>query len=297
MLLKQSTARNVVVFAVDSVDNVTGKSGLTLTVTASKNGAAFASISPTQTDLGNGFYNLALTSSHTDTLGDLIIAMTGTAAIIQPISRQVVVELPGVSAAEITAIKAKTDNLPSDPADASDVAGSFSTVNSTLSTIAGYLDTEIAAIKAKTDNLPSDPADASDIDAATDAIIALIGTPAGASVSVDIAAVKVDSAAIKAKTDNLPTDPAAQDIAKNTQFANFKFQMIDTDGDPATGLTVTAQRSIDGGALATCSNAVAEISNGLYKITLSAADLNGDVVALRFSATGAVDQVILLTPR
>lgn len=37
---------------------------------------------------------------------------------------------------------------------------------STLSTIAGYLDTEIAAIKAKTDNLPSDPADASDVAAA-----------------------------------------------------------------------------------------------------------------------------------
>lgn len=54
---------------------------------------------------------------------------------------------------EIAAIKAKTDNLPSDPADASDIASAFSTVNSTLTTIAGYLDTEIAAIKAKTDGL------------------------------------------------------------------------------------------------------------------------------------------------
>jgi ActR/RegA family two-component response regulator len=54
---------------------------------------------------------------------------------------------------EVAAIKAKTDNLPSDPADASDIAGAFSTVNSTLSTIAGYIDTEVAAIKAKTDQL------------------------------------------------------------------------------------------------------------------------------------------------
>jgi len=54
---------------------------------------------------------------------------------------------------EVAAIKAKTDNLPSDPADASDISGAFSTVNSTLGTIAGYLDTEIAAIKAKTDQL------------------------------------------------------------------------------------------------------------------------------------------------
>jgi hypothetical protein len=60
------------------------------------------------------------------------------------------------------AIKLKTDNLPSDPADASDIVASFSTVNSSLSTIAGYIDTEVAAIKAKTDNLPLAPAATSD---------------------------------------------------------------------------------------------------------------------------------------
>lgn len=59
---------------------------------------------------------------------------------------------------EVATIKAKTDNLPSDPADASDIASSFSTVNSTLATVAGYLDTEIAAIKAKTDLIPASPA-------------------------------------------------------------------------------------------------------------------------------------------
>jgi ActR/RegA family two-component response regulator len=64
---------------------------------------------------------------------------------------------------EVAAIKAKTDNLPSDPADASDIAASFSTVNGTLATITGYLDTEVAAIKAKTDNLPAAPAAVSDI--------------------------------------------------------------------------------------------------------------------------------------
>ncbi len=67
---------------------------------------------------------------------------------------------------DIAAVKAKTDNLPSDPADASDIAGAFSTVNSTLSTIAGYVDTEVAAIKAKTDNLPASPAAVSDIPSA-----------------------------------------------------------------------------------------------------------------------------------
>lgn len=52
---------------------------------------------------------------------------------------------------QVALVKAKTDLLPSDPADASDIAAAFATVNSTLSTIAGYIDTEVAAIKAKTD--------------------------------------------------------------------------------------------------------------------------------------------------
>ena len=46
----------------------------------------------------------------------------------------------------IAAIKAKTDNLPSDPADASDIASSFTTVNSKLDAIDDFLDTEVAAI-------------------------------------------------------------------------------------------------------------------------------------------------------
>jgi hypothetical protein len=96
---------------------------------------------------------------------------------------------------DTAAIKLKTDNLPVDPADASDIAASFSSIASTLATIASYIDTEVAAIKAKTDNLPADPASASTVATATTAI-------------------KGDTAAIKLKTDNLPADPAdASDVA------------------------------------------------------------------------------------
>lgn len=76
----QNVARNVSVLAVDETDHITGLAGLTLTITASKDGAAFASISPTVTDRGNGWYNIALTSSHCDTLGDLAIHATATGA-------------------------------------------------------------------------------------------------------------------------------------------------------------------------------------------------------------------------
>ena len=78
--LKQSTAANVMVFMTDSTDHVTGKTGLTLTITASKDGVAFASISPTVTERGDGWYNLALTTAHTDTLGDLALHVTATGA-------------------------------------------------------------------------------------------------------------------------------------------------------------------------------------------------------------------------
>lgn len=78
--LKQSTAYELMVFMTDSSDHLTGKTGLTLTITASKAGGAFASITPTVTERSNGWYDLSLTTSHTDTLGDLALHITGTGA-------------------------------------------------------------------------------------------------------------------------------------------------------------------------------------------------------------------------
>lgn len=58
---------------------------------------------------------------------------------------------------EVAAIKAKTDNLPADPADASDIAASLATITGYIDTevaaILAAVDTEVAAIKAKTDSL------------------------------------------------------------------------------------------------------------------------------------------------
>lgn len=95
----------------------------------------------------------------------------------------------------LTKATAIDGRLPSDPSDASDIASAFGTVNSTLATIAAYLDTEVLAILAKVNNLPSDPADASDVASLIGAVSALV-------------------TAVKARTDNLPTDPAdASDVA------------------------------------------------------------------------------------
>jgi hypothetical protein len=177
--ISQSKAANVMVFMTDSSDHITGKAGLTLTVTSSKDGAAFASISPTVTERGSGWYNVALTSSHTDTLGDLALHITSTGA---------------------------------------------------------------------------DP---------TDVLISVIS--------------------------NLPAG-----IKRNTALSNFMFLMVDSTDHVSgkTGLTVTAQRSLDGASFAACANSVSEVGNGLYRINLVAGDLDADIITLRFTATGADPRVI-----
>lgn len=58
----------------------------------------------------------------------------------------------------VALVKAKTDNLPSDPADASVIVAAFAATDSAVATLTAYVDTEVAAIKAKTDNLPASPA-------------------------------------------------------------------------------------------------------------------------------------------
>ncbi len=78
----------------------------------------------------------------------------------------------------------------------------------------------------------------------------------------------------------------------NTALNNFEFVLVDSSGVPVTGRTVTATRSIDGGAVSACANSVTEVSNGIYTINLATTDLNGAVITLRFTATGAQDRLI-----
>lgn len=128
------------------------------------------------------------------------------------------------------------------------------------------------------------PFPGADIDAAistraTQAQILSDATPfAGASI-----------AAIKAKTDNLP-----ESFKKNTAFNDFEFLMVLASDhvSPATGLTVSASRSIDGGAFAACANGVTEVGNGIYKLNLATTDLNGNFITFRFTAATADDTLV-----
>jgi hypothetical protein len=116
-----------------------------------------------------------------------------------------------------------------------------------------------------------------------------------ASVCTEARLAELDSANLPTTIDNILTDTAAIEFKKNTAYSNFMILMTDsTDDDPATGLTVSGTRSIDGAAFAALANSITEVSGGWYKVDLAAADLNGDSIAIRFTATGANDLNIFI---
>lgn len=79
LILKQSTARNIMLKVFLASDHITAATGKTLTVTASKDGGAFAAIGGTVTEISSGWYKVALTTTDVNTLGTLIIRATASA--------------------------------------------------------------------------------------------------------------------------------------------------------------------------------------------------------------------------
>jgi hypothetical protein len=85
------------VFMTDSSDHVAGKTGATLTISLSKNGGAFASITPTVTERGDGWYSLALTATHTNTIGDFVLHITASGADPTDLREEVSAAVPDVN--------------------------------------------------------------------------------------------------------------------------------------------------------------------------------------------------------
>ncbi len=108
---------------------------------------------------------------------------------------------------------------------------------------------------------------------------------------LDAANLPANIDAIKAKTDNQPAG-----VPKNVALSNFMFLMMDSTDHitPKTGLTVVEEISKDGAAFAACTNAFSEISDGLYKINLTQAEMNADIIVLKFTASGADDRFLTI---
>lgn len=97
--------------------------------------------------------------------------------------------------------------------------------------------------------------------------------------------------AVKAQTDDLPSG-----IPKNVALGNFQFLVVLSSDHvtPATGKTIVSQISKDGGAFADTSNSVAEIGSGMYKIDLIQAEMNADMLTLKFTETDCDQRTITI---
>jgi len=153
---------------------------------------------PAVSEVGGGLYKF--TSTPTEAIG---VVVDGGAMLVNPERYKVMQITPHDadldaqvstrgSQTDLTAIKTKTDNLPSDPASNTQVNTRLATSGYTAPDNAG-----ISAVKAKTDNLPADPASNTQVN--TRLAAASYAAPDNAGIG-----------AIKAKTDNLPAAPASE---------------------------------------------------------------------------------------
>ena len=222
-LLKQSTGYTRSFKLVSSTDHLSAKTSASPTVNISKAGGAFATSTNAAVEIANGWYKVTLTTTETNTLGDLAFYITASGADDTDFCDQVVVDLPGATVSSVTGA---------------------------VGSVTGAVGSVTAGVTVTTNN--------------------------------DKTGYSLTAGQL------LP--------AKNAGLNNFEFYLTSSTDhiSPATGATVTAQRSIDGGAFASCANSVAEVSNGVYKINLAASDLNGTVITLRFTATTADTRILTL---
>jgi hypothetical protein len=141
---------------------------------------------PTVSEIGGGFYKFTANPAEA-----LVVRMNGGGTLAEADKYKVMQITPHDgdldaqvstrgSQEDLTAVKARTDNLPNDPA-------SNAQVNTRLAA-ADYTapdNTGISAIKSKTENLPSDPADQSQVETAI--TLAVSGLAAEANVQVHVA--------------------------------------------------------------------------------------------------------------
>lgn len=109
------TTHPIMVLMIDSSDHVSPKTGLTLTVTRSKNGSAYASWSGSTAEIANGVYKLTAASGDVDTAGELWVHVTASGADPVDLGRVIVAYDPysatslGLSAMPIDMTQTVTD--------------------------------------------------------------------------------------------------------------------------------------------------------------------------------------------
>lgn len=365
--IKQSSAAiDLVFYLVDSTDHVTPKTGVTATVTLSKNGAAFAAPSGAVTEISGGFYKVAANATDSNTLGMLALKATGTGADPAALPFAVVANIQsdthgliGATGSGLTSLAPAATALSTATwtgtiagridatisSRSSHAAADVWTVGTRSLTTFGTLVADIwasatrtlsafaftptpsnaadtTAIKAKTDNLPAAPAATGDIPSAAaittavwaagtrslttfGTLVADIWASATRTLSAfaftPTPANAADTTAIKAKTDNLPADPADQSLL--TASINSAISAVDSQGDAImdrlgapVGATISADIAAieggEGGGGATAS----EIADAVCDELLAAHVIAGSVGAALAAASASGDPWATVIP-
>lgn len=213
MLVKQSdTTKPIEFLMIDSADHISGKTGLTVTVTLSKNGGAFGAAAGTVAEISAGWYKLTPTSADTGTLGGLQLHATAIGADPTDKDCLVVAFDPydpvryGLTALPNAAAGAN-GGLPTGNASGQVAVASFA--NNALTAAAINADALTAAKVAP--DVGTEIAGAVRTDLAVElARIDVANSSRASQTSLDVVDDFLDTevAAIKAKTDNLPASPA-----------------------------------------------------------------------------------------
>ena len=275
----KATTFNRPFLMVESADHLTALTGATVTVKIGKNGGTGAAAGGTVSEIDStnlpGWYNVALTTTDTGTAGALNFHCTAASGdptdfvdhVLDPTVAGYGVNLVNIAGSAVSTSTAQlgVNVVQVNGQTATAAAGvTFpASLASPTNITAGTITTVTNLTNAPTSGDLTSTMKTSVTTAATAA------TPAAASVT---AAVAVTS-----------------NVKKNSA-GRLTFVMTDsTTHNPKTGVTVTSQVSIDGGALASTANSASEISNGLYTLVLGTADTNGNALNFRLTATGADD--------
>ena len=297
--IKQGTAVTFLLGPfVDIGDGVTAETGLatamdnaTTGIRVSKNGGNMADRNDATAPVHDedGFYTIVLDATDTNTLGFLQVEYS-----------EVATALPAWQDFSVVTANYWDTKYGADQFD-------VNVTNMAANSIAtGVIATDAIGVLAMAPNsIAADVMAAGSIATgvmATDAI----GTDAMApnAIGTDVMAAGSITATVVA-TDAIDADALATDavneiaraigIQKNTAYPNLPFIMFDsTDSKtPITGRTVSGFRSIDGGVTF---NAVtgtpSETADGAYQLDASAADMDGDLIIFKFTATGADDAFV-----
>jgi hypothetical protein len=205
--------------------------------------------------------------------------------------------------ASVQAIKAKTDNLPSDPADQSELVtlintkasqASVNAIPTTTLLAANYTAPDnagIAAIKAKTDNLPSDPADQSTLADLINTRLAAADYVAPNNAGILTAISALPSAPTIA--DAVWDEPLSGHLTAGTTGAKLNLASTLTVGDIPAGLTAQQVWEYATRTLTTASGLTTEQNTRLNELWRKAGlDLATPVVRILNPATGNVTETL-----